>query len=227
MRNLFSLLLVAVLVPVGAEALAAQQPQGTMTNHTMTQTTHRARRHHRRHETTTKQAVVKNARAEHESVATERKEVRHARTMRHTRRHTRLERREMVMNPNPTVLGTPASGFPAPPQPAMRVNNMGSSGISSSGRLQRLGNGLITPDAARSIALRTIPNGTSVDKIRLRTEDGRQVYDVKVVTPNQTGNELVRVDAHTGAVVETKNVDNPVGTVTGAVKKTVNKVTHH
>ncbi len=40
MRNLFSLLLVAVLIPVGAEALSAQQPTtSTMTKTTTTQTT--------------------------------------------------------------------------------------------------------------------------------------------------------------------------------------------
>ncbi len=220
MRNLFSLLLVAVLVPVGAEAVAAQQPYGkTSTTTTKTETTQHARKHHRRHHKATTEAVTKQARAEHESVATERREVRHARVRHTAMRHTRMERRTMTMNPNPTVLGTPAAGFPEPPQPAM-------SNMATTGRMGRLSSGLITPDAARSIALRTIPNGTSVDKIRLRTDDGRQVYDVKVITPNQSGNEMVRVDAHTGAVIETKNVDNPVGTVKGAVNKAVNTVTH-
>ncbi len=228
MRNLFSLLLVAVLVPIGAEALSAQQAQDTTTAKT-TQATHHTRKYHRRHHQATHQVMVKHARAEHEGVAAERTEVRHARAERRERRHVARERvstRTMMTMPEPTVLGTPAPGFPPPPQPAMRMNTMGASGISSMGRLQRLANGLITPDAARSIALRTIPNGTSVNKIRLRSEDGRQVYDVKVITPNQTGNEMVRVDAHTGAVVETKNVDNPVGAVKGAVRKAVNKVKH-
>ncbi len=216
MRTLFQLLLVAALVPAGANALAAQQPQSTSTNGNTMQAMHHTR-HHRQHAKSTKQAVTKHARAAHESAATERREVRHARAM----RHTRMERRTMAtMNPNPTVLGTPVSGFP---MPAHAMNEMATTRSST---LERLGNGLITPDAARRIALRTIPNGTSVEKIRLHTDDGRQVYDVKLITPNQTGNEMVRVDAHTGAVVETKNVDNPVGAVKGAVNKAVNKVKH-
>ncbi len=223
MRNLFSMLLVAVLVPVGAQALSAQQSYGNTTTPTKTaQATHHARKHQRRH-----QAVVKQAQRENESVATERREVRHARATRH-RARTRVITRTVRTMPEPAVLGTPAMGFPPPPH-AASMSTMGTnnpSGISSHGRLQRLASGLITPDAARSIALRTIPNGTSVNKIRLRTEDGRQVYDVKVITPNQTGNEMVRVDAHTGAVLETKNVDNPVGAVKGAVSKAVNKVKH-
>ncbi len=226
MRNLFSMLLVAVLVPVGAQALSAQQAQGTTSakttqtpNAKATQTTtHHMRKHHRRHAS---KMVARQARAEHESVATERHEVRHARRVRHheaMRSHMNAMNRTngMVMNREPEVLGTPAAGFPPPPA----VTTL------PTGNLPRLSNGLITLDAARRIALQTVPGGTSVTKIQRHTEDGRQVYDVKVITPNQTGNEMVRVDAHTGAVVETKNVDNPVGTVKGAVNKAVNKVKH-
>lgn len=196
MRTLFSLLLVAVLVPAGAQALSAQQTYGNTTTKTTTkttQTTHTRKHHRGRHTTAT---------------------ARH-----HARTRARVTTRTVTTMPEPAVLGTPASGFPMPAH-AARMGTMEGS------RLERLSSGLITPDAARRIALRTIPNGTSVNKIRLRTEDSRQVYDVKVITPNQTGNELVRVDAHTGAVVETKNVDNPVGTVKGAVNKAVNKVKH-
>ncbi len=219
MRNLFSLLLVAVLVPIGAQALSAQQTYGNPT--TTTPATQHARTHHRRH-----QAVAKRAHRVHKAVAAERTEMRHARAERRERHvaRRRVMTRTMTAMPEPTVLGTPAPGFPPPPH-AEVMGNMGMNNPSS-GRLRRLASGLITPDAARSIALRTIPNGTSVNKIRLRTEDGRQVYDVKVITPNQSGNEMVRVDAHTGAVLETKNVDNPVGAVKGAVNKAVNKVKH-
>ncbi len=223
MRNLFSILVVAVLVPVGAQALSAQQAQGT-TNAKTTQTpsakstqttTHHTRKHHRRH---TSKMVARRARSEHESVATERREVRHARRVRHheAMRSNMNGMNGMAMNREPEVLGTPAPGFPAPPAVTTLPTR----------NLPRLSNGLITLDAARRIALQTVPGGTSVTKIQRHTEDGRQVYDVKVITPNQTGNEMVRVDAHTGAVVETKNVDNPVGAVKGAVDKAVNKVKH-
>jgi uncharacterized membrane protein YkoI len=92
-------------------------------------------------------------------------------------------------------------------------------------RLPRLSNGLITPEAARAIALRTNPGGTSVDRIRLGTENRRQVYDVKVVKPRGAGKQIVRVDARTGAVLETRPVRGPVGAVTGAVKRPVGAVT--
>ena len=142
----------------------------------------------------------------------------HARHAARAVRHARTTYRATMTTP-PTVLGTPVSGFPMPPQPAATT-------LVTTTRMPRLANGLITLDAARRIALRTVPGGTSVTKIHRHTDDGRLVYDVKVTTPNQTGNEMVRVDAHTGAVVESKNVDNPVGAVKGAVNKVVNKVKH-
>ncbi|HEX9106527.1 MAG TPA: PepSY domain-containing protein [Longimicrobiales bacterium] len=202
MKNLLSTLLVATLLPAGAAALSAQQPQYPTTEHAKQTTTHHTRRHHKQHST--------KSSTRHHAATMERH---HARTT--------------SMRMNHEVGTTRTSTYTAPAVLGRAIGPNNPSGVGSGGTLQRLSSGLITPDAARTIALGRIPGGTSVDKIRLRTEDGRQVYDVKVVTPNQTGNEMVRVDAHTGAVLETKNVDNPVGSVKGAVDKAVDKVKHH
>ena len=178
-------------------AAALSAQQPTTAEHTTT--IHHTRTHHgRRHTTTTA--------------------VRHAATT--TPHHRRAMTRHVFTT-------TTTSTYTAPALLGRPVGPNNPSGIGTYGTLQRLSSGMITPDAARTIALRRIPGGSSVDKIRLRREDGRQVYDVKVVTPNQAGNEMVRVDARTGAVLETKNVDNPVGTVKGAVKHAVNRVEHH
>ncbi len=219
-----SILAVAAVMGAG-QGLAAQQP---MTRADSVRARHAMVRHERREMRTSSRTRMRaEERREHMTVAerrehmahmtaAERREHRAHMTAAERREHMRMmERREhMRMVSEPGVLGT-----------AIGPNNY--TGVGARGMLQRLPSGLITPDAARTIALRTVPGGTSVDKIRLHSEDGRQVYDVKVITPNRAGNEQVRVDAMTGAVVQTKNVDNPVGTAKSAVNSVVRRVTPH
>ena len=140
MKYLFSMLLVAAFAGAGAQALAAQQPRDTAA-----MKTHHYKARHAAHQT----AVARHARAEHESAATERREVRHARAVRHARTTYRA-----AMTTPPTVLGTPVSGFPMPPHPAATT-------LVTTTRMPRLASGLITLDAARRIALRTVSGGTS------------------------------------------------------------------
>lgn len=201
MKVLFGVLLAAVVTVAGAEGLAAQQPSSGMRS----DSTHHTMRHH----TTTR----------HTSTRTTTHTTRHA-ARHHTASHARTHVRRARTTARASMTRTRTR-----PAPVVIGREIGPSGISSTGRIQRLPSGLITPDAARTIALRSVSGGSSVGKIDLQTEDGRQVYDVKVMTPGRTGNEKVRVDAHTGQVLETKNVDNPIGTATNAVKGTVNRVT--
>ncbi len=227
MKNLVAILAVAAVMG-GAQGLAAQQPMTHADSVRMRTMRHESRMTH--HERMHARMARTRTRARTEAytctqtgracTAAERSRMRlrterlHAERM-HMRNEERREHTHMTaMRSTPALLGR-----------ELGPNNP--SGIGSRGMLQRLPNGLITPDAARTIALRTVPGGTSVNKIRLRSEDGRRVYDVKVVTPNQSGNEMVRVDATTGAVVETKNVDNPIGTARHAVTSTVHRVTGH
>ncbi len=236
-----SILAVAAVMGAG-QGLAAQQPT---THADSVRARHAMVRHERRVTRTTNRTRMRaEERREHMTTAERREHTRHMANMttaerrehmrmakmtaserrEHMRHMTAAERREhmrmmerrehMRMVSEPGVLGT-----------AIGPNNY--TGVGARGMLQRLPSGLITPDAARTIALRTVPGGTSVDKIRLHSEDGRQVYDVKVITPNRAGNEQVRVDAMTGAVVQTKNVDNPVGTAKSAVNSVVRRVTPH
>lgn len=225
MKNLLTILAVAGLMG-GAQGLVAQQPMThadsvRMHHAMMHRTTRRAETLHARMARTATQARHETYRCTTSSracTAAERTRER-LRMERMHAEHLRAERMRM------RTRGTMMQSTPMRAGRAVGPNNP--SGIGSRGTLQRQSSGLITPDAARTIALRAVPGGTSVDKIGLRTEDGRRVYDVKVITPNRTGNEQVRVDAMTGAVVQTKNVDNPAGAARHAVSSTVHRVTGH
>ncbi len=205
---MFGMLLAASLVVAGATGVMAQEPAGTMRADTMH---HAARRHmttrHMRH-TTRRMAATKH----HARTRAERMRARESReTSRMEMRERMHERRMSMVSTRPSVLG----------------REIGPSGVSSTGQLQRLPNGLITPDAARTIALRSVAGGSMVSKIDRGTSDGRQVYEVKVQTPGRAGNQKVTVDATTGQVLETKNVDNPIGGVTHTITSGVHKVTGH
>ncbi len=206
---MFGMLLAASLVVAGATGVMAQEPAGTMRADTMH---HAARRHmttrHMRH-TARRMTTKHHARTRAERMrARETRETMHARMETRERMH---ERRMSMVSTRSAVLG----------------REIGPSGVSTTGQLQRLPNGLITPDAARTIALRSVAGGSMVSKIDRGTSDGRQVYEVKVQTPGRAGNQKVTVDATTGQVLETKNVDNPIGGITHTITSGVHKVTGH
>lgn len=183
MKNLIVTLAVAAMLPLGGQALAAQEAHGPMHADSVRAAHHTARVHGAKRHTT-----------------------RHRRTHRtathHARMHTSRTSSMGAMHASPSA----------------RTMTMRPSGP------QRMANGMITAEAARAIALRSVPGGTSIDKLELHEEDGRQVYDVKVLTPNRPGNETVRVDAMTGSIVKTKHVDDPLGNARRAVDRTVNKI---
>lgn len=61
----------------------------------------------------------------------------------------------------------------------------------------------IKPDSAEKIALAGFPGGQIVER-EIEMEDGKLVYEFDIVVAGQAGKKEVKVDAMTGAVVETK-----------------------
>ena len=73
----------------------------------------------------------------------------------------------------------------------------------------------ISADSAQAIALAQVQEGGKVNSGELHMEDGKLVYDIRVVPNGKKTARLVRVDAMTGDVVK----DKQYGGVKGVVKK--------
>ena len=73
----------------------------------------------------------------------------------------------------------------------------------------------VSADSAQAIALAQVQEGGKVNSGELHMEDGKLVYDIRVVPNGKKTSRLVRVDAMTGAIVK----DKQFGGVKGVVKK--------
>jgi uncharacterized membrane protein YkoI len=73
----------------------------------------------------------------------------------------------------------------------------------------------VSADSAEAIALAQVEEGGKVNSGELHMEDGKLVYDVRVVPNGKKSTRLVRVDAMTGEVVK----DKQFGGLKGVVKK--------
>jgi uncharacterized membrane protein YkoI len=73
----------------------------------------------------------------------------------------------------------------------------------------------VSADSAQAIALAQVEEGGKVNSGELHMEDGKLVYDVRVVPNGKKTSRLVRVDAMTGEIVK----DKQYGGVKGVVKK--------
>ena len=73
----------------------------------------------------------------------------------------------------------------------------------------------VSADSAQAIALAQVQEGGKVNSGELHMEDGKLVYDIRVVPNGKKTTRLVRVDAMTGEIVK----DKQFGGVKGVVKK--------
>ena len=73
----------------------------------------------------------------------------------------------------------------------------------------------VSADSAQAIALAQVQEGGKVNSGELHMEDGKLVYDIRVVPNGKKTSRLVRVDAMTGDIVK----DKQYGGVKGVVKK--------
>ena len=73
----------------------------------------------------------------------------------------------------------------------------------------------ISADSAQAIALAQVTEGGKVNSGELHMEEGKLVYDIRVVPNGKKTTRLVRVDAMTGDIVK----DKQFGGVKGMVKK--------
>jgi uncharacterized membrane protein YkoI len=73
----------------------------------------------------------------------------------------------------------------------------------------------VSADSAQAIALAQVTEGGKVNSGELHMEDGKLVYDIRVVPNGKKTARLVRVDAMTGDIVK----DKQFGGVKGVVKK--------
>lgn len=73
----------------------------------------------------------------------------------------------------------------------------------------------VSADSAQAIALAQVPEGGKVNSGEMQMEDGKLVYDVRVVPNGKKTSRLVRVDAMSGEIVK----DKQYGGVKGVVKK--------
>jgi uncharacterized membrane protein YkoI len=73
----------------------------------------------------------------------------------------------------------------------------------------------VSADSAQAIALAQVEEGGKVNSGELHMEDGKLVYDIRVVPNGKKTARLVRVDAMTGDIVK----DKQYGGVKGVVKK--------
>lgn len=73
----------------------------------------------------------------------------------------------------------------------------------------------VSADSAQGIALAQVQEGGKVNSGELHMEDGKLVYDIRVVPNGKKTSRLVRVDAMTGEIVK----DKQYGGLKGAVKK--------
>lgn len=73
----------------------------------------------------------------------------------------------------------------------------------------------VSADSAQGIALAQVQEGGKVNSGELHMEDGKLVYDIRVVPNGKKTTRLVRVDAMTGEIVK----DKQFGGVKGVVKK--------
>jgi uncharacterized membrane protein YkoI len=82
---------------------------------------------------------------------------------------------------------------------------------------------------ARALALAQVPDNEGVKSGRLETRDGQQVYEFEIETAGP-GHQEVRVDAHTGAILSTRHVDDVVdeaaSRVSGAARSTGEAAKH-
>jgi uncharacterized membrane protein YkoI len=88
----------------------------------------------------------------------------------------------------------------------------------------------MTMERAQRIALRSVPNNEGVKSAKLKTKEGRPVYEFDIETPGP-GHQEVRVDARTGAILSSKhegdavgNVERGVSNAAKSVGKTVDRV---
>jgi uncharacterized membrane protein YkoI len=73
----------------------------------------------------------------------------------------------------------------------------------------------VSADSAQAIALAQVTEGGKVNSGELHMEDGKLVYDIRVVPNGKKTSRLVRVDAMTGDIVK----DKQFGGVKGVMKK--------
>jgi uncharacterized membrane protein YkoI len=73
----------------------------------------------------------------------------------------------------------------------------------------------ISADSAQAIALAQVTEGGKVNSGELHMEEGKLVYDIRVVPNGKKTARLVRVDAMTGDIVK----DKQFGGVKGVMKK--------
>jgi len=73
----------------------------------------------------------------------------------------------------------------------------------------------VSADSAQAIALAQVTEGGKVNSGELHMEDGKLVYDIRVVPNGKKTARLVRVDAMTGDIVK----DKQYGGVKGVAKK--------
>jgi uncharacterized membrane protein YkoI len=83
--------------------------------------------------------------------------------------------------------------------------------------------GTIPEARARATAVRRVAHQQGVTSEKLKTAHGVLVYEYDIETPGP-GHERVRIDAHTGSVVEAKHEDDVAGKVWSSVTESADKV---
>ena len=85
--------------------------------------------------------------------------------------------------------------------------------------------GTISIARARSIALANVPGNQGVKSEKLKTEDGVEIYEFDIRTAGP-GHREVRVDARTGAIVQNKHEEGPVGMAAHTTEHAAKEAAH-